>query len=1495
MKKYIFAIVGKSGGKCLRSWQTLITAMLILAGITGFIPVARAAISEPDVVYFGTVAGGSAGGFIKLKSAPDGITLASAAVSGDFGYVIRIPMDLFEPRTAGSARSGDEVSFYLGEKLIRSVVIPDRGSVIRMELSATTYTLEDWKKLHPGDDGSGDINRNGISDLQDFLNSNDPAACIWTNVDDSHRETRVFNARVLQNCLTEAQSDGMHNLIMVAKGVYYGNFTYLANETEEFDLRTIGGYNPAGTAFSGGRLTTEPSETVLVGDRDNNENKDGRVFDISAGTGHTPSTVRLEGFRIMYGGIDWNSDIDSLSSDGLYGGGVRFLTAMGDLELVGNMFSDNFAFYGGAVYAASSGSGSILLANNVIGNNAAFYTGAVMVSNSGSGIVTLLNNTIVDNWAENSGDGDSVLIGSAAGPVDLSNNIIRGVYIGTSDIAILKIGAGVFPLTFQNNNIVDTSLVYSNLPGFTPDSSNMTEEPRFVRLQNNAFYYFLTDGDYRLLESSPGIDKGVNHSLAQANDPDGRARLIGVAVDMGAYERPLADDSSYIEPITLKDPVTHTALVAEGFDKRSLVTNTADYTINGYVRSTVAITGLSVKLSSGEWDKLPLSPDNTFTFSLTLENDDNWLQFEVAKADNSKVTVWYVVKLDTAMPIVELDSRAPASTNASTIPVTVTFSKDVTGFDASDVAVSNGAITPASFTGSKSGYAFTVTPAANGDVLIDIPDGIARDAAGNSSSAAARLTRTYDTIAPQVILGSPLPVSTYVTPIPVTVSFSEPVTQLDPASLIVSNGTMKSFTATDTGYSFVVTPSGQNVAVTVDVAAGAVRDAAGNTSPAAMQLVRLYAPPIIIQPLLPVTTVSPAGGYFTSTVVITIAASDNATIHYTLDGTEPGKGSPVYTAPITVTGTTTLRYFAVDVAGNSEALRTLSFVIDNKPPLLQLSTLADGSVTNNAILNVAGRVTDNSVIRELRINNTSVLIGNDGAFSTALTLNDGLNTIRTRVYDMSGNESSDSRVITLDRVVPNLQVDSPADNSKRSAVLTEISGASDEYAVVTVKANGVLLEGVTRNGASFNISTVLSDGMNTMEITSTDRAGNSATVKRSVICDSIRPSLAITQPGQDIQTREGSVLIKGTAADGQTSASVTVDSVPVTIGTDGSFERLIELGEQKNYAIVVKVVDEAGNETVVQRNIIHDTTAPSIMINPVLSPTNDRNQTIAGTREQGATITVFCPDVTIGIVTYPAQDTWRVDLSGLAIGRNTISVTENDAAGNSAVQTAEIMVGNIYGGPKTITLSAPFGMVIYYTTDSSTPTTASARYTVPIALSETTTFTYFAIDSIGNRSGIFTALYTIDMTPPALSITALPDGSSTDVSAFAISGRVTDNTRVESITINGAPVTFGSNGDFYTFLRLVIGINRIVIVATDIVGNTRSESRTITVLKDSSMPQLADALRALQISVGIIEKSRQDDILDVAPLANGKPAPDGKIDIGDAAMLLRRAIGLDNW
>ncbi|MBI5484436.1 MAG: hypothetical protein HY888_08245, partial [Deltaproteobacteria bacterium] len=99
------------------------------------------------------------------------------------------------------------------------------------------------------------------------------------------------------------------------------------------------------------------------------------------------------------------------------------------------------------------------------------------------------------------------------------------------------------------------------------------------------------------------------------------------------------------------------------------------------------------------------------------------------------------------------------------------------------------------------------------------------------------------------------------------------------------------------------------------------------------------------------------------------------------------------------------------------------------------------------------------------------------------------------------------------------------------------------------------------------------------------------------------------------------------------------------------------------------------------------------------------------------------------------------------------------------------------------------------------------------------------------------------------------------------------------------------------------GFHTLYAYAKDAAGNV-SAAKTATVRvgpvdgiivpgPGKTGPALSDALKALNFALGL-EIPTAADILngDVAPLVNGVPHPDGKIDLGDVIVILRKVVGL---
>ena len=90
--------------------------------------------------------------------------------------------------------------------------------------------------------------------------------------------------------------------------------------------------------------------------------------------------------------------------------------------------------------------------------------------------------------------------------------------------------------------------------------------------------------------------------------------------------------------------------------------------------------------------------------------------------------------------------------------------------------------------------------------------------------------------------------------------------------------------------------------------------------------------------LAPKVAFSPAGGTMTSNLVVTLSSPlTNAVIHYTLDGSAPDERSPLYTLPLSVTNSASLRAKAYALGWHPSSTATESYTLI-EPELLSFSS-----------------------------------------------------------------------------------------------------------------------------------------------------------------------------------------------------------------------------------------------------------------------------------------------------------------------------------------------------------------------------------------------------------------------------------------------------------------------------------------------------------------------------------------------------------------------------
>ena|GEM_PF-6442690 len=128
-----------------------------------------------------------------------------------------------------------------------------------------------------------------------------------------------------------------------------------------------------------------------------------------------------------------------------------------------------------------------------------------------------------------------------------------------------------------------------------------------------------------------------------------------------------------------------------------------------------------------------------------------------------------------------------------------------------------------------------------------------------------------------------------------------------------------------------------------------------------------------------------------------------------------------------------------------------------------------------------------------------------------------------------------------------------------------------------------------------------------------------------------------------------------------------------------------------------------------------DTVPPTVSINPVTSPTYSTTQTITGSMETGAVVTIAVDTTaTPGVVTYPTASTWSCTVTNLAWGDNAITVTATDAPNNSASTTATILqnliaITNVMVNNNVLDVSSLNNATIFFNLYTSTSATVTLK------------------------------------------------------------------------------------------------------------------------------------------------------------------------------------------
>ncbi|MGS7193100.1 Ig-like domain-containing protein, partial [Enterobacter cloacae subsp. dissolvens] len=414
-----------------------------------------------------------------------------------------------------------------------------------------------------------------------------------------------------------------------------------------------------------------------------------------------------------------------------------------------------------------------------------------------------------------------------------------------------------------------------------------------------------------------------------------------------------------------------------------------------------------------------------------------------------------------------------------------------------------------------------------------------------------------------------------------------------------------------------------------------------------------------------------------------------------------------------------------NVSGNSaDAARVVT--VDTQPPAITLDNLTDDNIINAAEaqqdLALSGTSTaeaGQTVTVTLNGKTYQTTVQADGTWQLSVpaadvgALTDGIVTVTATVSDVAGNSSSADRVGLVDATVPQVTIndfvtDTNTVNQLAHSQAQILSGSVTGAAAgdrVTVTINSVDYTTVVDAAGNWSLglpaSVVqgLTDGTWTIDVSVTDRSGNTGSSSLDVVVNTVTPVIAIsTLAADDVinATEKGEdLLLSGTSNQPEgTSITVNLNGINYNATTDASgnwsvtvpASAVSALGEA-HYTVTASVTDSVGNSASTSHDVLVDSSLPVVTIdtlagdNIVNAAEVAAGQTLTGkvtNAASGDTVTII-----LGGQTYTAtvQDdlTWSLPLSesqltALGNGDLTVSASVTNAHGNTGSSSLDFNI-----------------------------------------------------------------------------------------------------------------------------------------------------------------------------------------------------------------------------
>ena len=407
---------------------------------------------------------------------------------------------------------------------------------------------------------------------------------------------------------------------------------------------------------------------------------------------------------------------------------------------------------------------------------------------------------------------------------------------------------------------------------------------------------------------------------------------------------------------------------------------------------------------------------------------------------------------------------------------------------------------------------------------------------------------------------------------------------------------------------------------------------------------------------------------------------------------------------------------------------------------------------------------------------------------------------------------------------------------------------------IVIRVNGIRLDVPSPELGKLYTYMSLSQGLNILRLDATDTAANRASLETFIWLDNYGPVLYVYSPLQGESTPSRTLIVTGlTEPDTHIGITVTSTAGSATTSTvslaDGNFSLVVSLIEG-NQRVIVVATDAAGNEEMVTRDIVCDTTPPEFeFTNPATGlhvVTNLTQYTVRGrmTLEAGAELYidgqlvanpgVFERTIVLlegaNVVEVKAIDrVGNVRLVLLTVERDTLGPQLHVASPvdtfvltrSATVHFAGTSVGADRAGSG-VTVEYRGNLADAVLVSGDWKGTAAWEYDLVLRPEDLDQYIVVTAMDMAMNKETWTCHVVYDVIAPSLSVKAIP--STTNEPEVLIDGMTDEDVLV--VYINGVPYTV-ETGLFSVELSLQAGNNTITVEVRDDAGNVRADTKIV--------------------------------------------------------------------